>query len=45
MSIYSSEEYKDGVLRKNGLNTIENKCGSYIVQRKYLKNVMFHTMT
>lgn len=23
MSVYSSEEYKDGVLRKKGLNTIE----------------------
>lgn len=33
--LYSSEEYKDEVLKKKGLNTIEKKCGSQIVQRKH----------
>jgi len=29
---------------KKGLNAIENKGGSEIVQRKHFKNVMFHIL-
>lgn len=43
-TVCSSEEYKDGILRKKGLNTIETKCGFWINSKETLKNVMFHTL-
>lgn len=42
VSICSSEEYKDGILRKKGLNAIETKCGSWINSKETLKNVIFY---
>lgn len=39
VSRYSSEEYKDGVLRKKGLNTIENKRGSSIIFKGNIKKM------
>lgn len=37
MSIFSSEEYKDGNSEKKVSNIIENKCGSYIMFKGNIK--------